>query len=278
MFKSSVLRCVKKPSSTLDYSKHIPKGYVERLKRTVPKKVYSNRLGAPDIIRWELPPEDYVPELERPWEQKALKKNMQRAYDYHRSLLDTKFFKLRKPSYNKPLPDDEWFIFKGDYVMVMVGKDKFRKGKVAKVNRETNTVIVDGLHTKFEDFSEGFEKYGVRPMKRWAEQPLDVSKGEIKLVNPYDEGPTDAEWKLNADGTGYIRLSKSTGHEIPLPTEAFMTYEYITQEKYLESKKDTNASDVLKRTYVPKLCSFEDEIMESLGIKEEKQRKPSFWY
>ena len=53
MFKTAILKCVRKPSSTLDYAKHMPKDYVERMKRTIPKKIYSNRLGAPDITRWE---------------------------------------------------------------------------------------------------------------------------------------------------------------------------------------------------------------------------------
>lgn len=36
----------------IDFARHMPKSYVDRIKRTVPKKVYDNRLGAPKIIRW----------------------------------------------------------------------------------------------------------------------------------------------------------------------------------------------------------------------------------
>lgn len=36
----------------LDYARHMPKSYVDRIKRTVPKKIYENRFGAPKIIRW----------------------------------------------------------------------------------------------------------------------------------------------------------------------------------------------------------------------------------
>lgn len=43
-------------------------------------------------------------------------------------------------------------------------------------------------------------------------------------------------------------------------------------------EKDTPPSLVLERTYVPKLASFEDEICEELGIKDPRQRKPTYWY
>uniref|UniRef100_A0A0N4ZG25 39S ribosomal protein L24, mitochondrial n=1 Tax=Parastrongyloides trichosuri TaxID=131310 RepID=A0A0N4ZG25_PARTI len=279
MLRTVILRCPKKPSSELDFAKHIPKDYIERVKRTVPKKVYSNRLGAPDIIRWELPPEDYVPSAsERPWAYKTLQKSLGRANKYNQSLFGPNFFRLRRNPYNKELPDDKVFIFRGDYVSVMVGRDKYKKGRVISVNRETNTVLVEGLHTKLGDEIDGHEKLGVPDMKRWQEQPLDYSKGEVMLINPADDGPTEVEWKLNDEKTEYIRVSKSTGHHIPLPAEAYVTYDYISPKNYIETVKDTKPSDVLKRTYEPKLCSFEDEIMASLGIKDDRKRKPTFWY
>ena len=42
--------------------------------------------------------------------------------------------------------------------------------------------------------------------------------------------------------------------------------------------KDTKADEVLKVTYVPKLCTFEQEIMETHGIKEDREPKPTYWY
>uniref|UniRef100_A0A0K0FXL9 Large ribosomal subunit protein uL24m n=1 Tax=Strongyloides venezuelensis TaxID=75913 RepID=A0A0K0FXL9_STRVS len=278
MFRTVALRCVKKPSSTLGFAKHMPKDYVERIKRTVPKKVYSNRLGAPDIIRWEMPPEDYIPTPKYPWSGEVFKESIDRTRKYHESLLRSKFFRLRKPLYNKRLSDDNWFIFKGDWVMVMVGKDKNCVGKVIQVYRDTNTVLVEGLHTKLNQEMDEVEKYGIQKITTLREEPLDVSKNEVMLINPYDDSPTFAEWKLNDEGTEYIRVSTSTGHVIPLPAEAFTTYEYNEKENYLENDKDTKADVVLKITYIPKLCAFEDEIMESLGIRDERQRKPTFWY
>lgn len=42
--------------------------------------------------------------------------------------------------------------------------------------------------------------------------------------------------------------------------------------------KDTPAKTALKRTYEPKLCTFEQEIMEAQGIKDAREPKPTYWY
>ncbi|VDK29866.1 unnamed protein product [Gongylonema pulchrum] len=79
----------------LDYARHIPKEYVEKVKRTVPKKIYANRYGAPDIIRWSLHPDDYVPSDKRPWELDVFEKNLHREKRYQNYKLAHKFFELR---------------------------------------------------------------------------------------------------------------------------------------------------------------------------------------
>lgn len=45
------------------------------------------------------------------------------------------------------IPKEEWTIFPGDVVQVMVGKDKGKTGTVSHVIRETNAVFVMGRHT-----------------------------------------------------------------------------------------------------------------------------------
>ena len=42
--------------------------------------------------------------------------------------------------------------------------------------------------------------------------------------------------------------------------------------------RDTLEADVKKVTYIPKLQSFEDEINESVGIKEERKPARTYWY
>lgn len=50
--RRALIRAVRYPSAELDYAKHMPKEYVEKAKRTVPRKIYDNRFGAPPLIRY----------------------------------------------------------------------------------------------------------------------------------------------------------------------------------------------------------------------------------
>lgn len=42
--------------------------------------------------------------------------------------------------------------------------------------------------------------------------------------------------------------------------------------------KDTDKNEVSKVTFTPKLKSFEQDIMDQMGIKEDRQYRKSFWY
>ncbi|EFP12472.1 hypothetical protein CRE_29504 [Caenorhabditis remanei] len=278
MITSRVLRLPRKPFVDLDYARHMPAAYVERVKRTVPRKVFGDRFGAPDIKMYYVHPDDYLPSHKRPWEDKQLSSHLQRADKYFSSQLSQQFFNLRRPK-SQRIPDTEWTFFPGDLVQVMVGKDKGRQGLVLTISRDTSDVIVDGLHTRLGEDMEGSEKLGVDKTLRWQEQPLSVSKKQVMLVDPNDESPCEARWQLNPAGDEYIRVSTKSGYEIPIPSQAKVTYEYLQPENYIEVEgKDTPADAVLERTYMPKVASFEQEIMEDMGIKEERTPKPTFWY
>ncbi|KAK6055459.1 hypothetical protein COOONC_07037 [Cooperia oncophora] len=74
-------------------------------------------------------------------------------------------------------------------------------------------------------------------MTLWNEQPLNVEKGHVKLVDPNDNEPCDAKWVLNDAGDEYIRISLRSGFEIPVPSQARVTYEYLLPEKYIEWRR-----------------------------------------
>ncbi len=79
--------------------------------------------------------------------------------------------------------------------------------------------------------------------------------------------------------TFQVRVSTRSGRIIPIPSESEETIDYKTPQGYaLNSEKDTKAKDVEEITFEPKLATFEMEIMESLGIKEERDAKPTFFY
>lgn len=42
--------------------------------------------------------------------------------------------------------------------------------------------------------------------------------------------------------------------------------------------KDTDKNEVNRVTFVPKLKSFEQDIMDQMGIKEDRQYRKTFWY
>lgn len=48
-----MLYAPKRTYAHLDYAMHMPKSYVERVKRTIPRKIYDNRFGAPPVIRYQ---------------------------------------------------------------------------------------------------------------------------------------------------------------------------------------------------------------------------------
>jgi len=258
----------------------MPKAYVDRMKRTVPRKIYDNRFGAPPVIRYYINPEDYIPDPEgRPWEQKILHKTLRQENEFQNRLFYNKFNHPKVSNIDK-IPDDKWTIFPGDVVEVQVGKDKGKQGIVIRVLKETNSVFVDGLHTKLNEEMAQLEKYGLPKNVKWEEQRLDPSKGEVRLVDPHDKKPCEAAWMLNEKKTDWIRVSNRTGFEIPLPSNAKVTYDYISPGEYIEVEgKDTVAPDVLKRTFTPKLSLVEDEIAEEMGLKPDpRERKPTYWY
>ena len=45
-----------------------------------------------------------------------------------------------------------------------------------------------------------------------------------------------------------------------------------------ESEKDTKEEDLVEVTFKPKLCTFEQDIMKSLNIKEGPKPAKTYWY
>jgi len=280
MLLTSGLHSVRRFYAELDYARHFPKAYVERMKRTIPRKVYDNRIGAPPVTRWVLPPDDHIPMVKRPWENDALGVALNRANEYHSKQIATKFFRKRINKV-KRIPDEEWTFFPGDLVRVLVGPDKGKEGTISHVIRDMNAVFVNRYHRKFKtEVDEAVAaRHGMDEMHKWEEQPLFIDKMEVQLLDLNDREPCDAKWVLNDTGNGYDRISTRTGYKIPLPSMAFYTYEYVSPKDYIEVVgKDTPAKDVLKMTFSHKLCTFEQEIEQSLGLKPRIEQKQTYWY
>ena len=97
-------------------------------------------------------------------------------------------------------------IKKGDMVKVIAGKDKDKEGKVLAVNKEKNTVVVEGINmvTKHTKPSAANQNGGI--VKK--EGPIDASN----VMYLHKGKATRVGFKL--DGDKKVRVAKSTGEVI----------------------------------------------------------------
>jgi large subunit ribosomal protein L24 len=106
-------------------------------------------------------------------------------------------------------------IRKGDVVIVISGKDKGKTGKVTRVLREDDRLVVEGLNLM---------KRHMRPTPRAPaggiverEQPMHACK--VMLIDPKTGKATRARFKTLENGKK-VRVAAKSGEEIPLPVAA----------------------------------------------------------
>ena len=97
-------------------------------------------------------------------------------------------------------------IKKGDMVKVIAGKDKDKEGKVIAVNKENNTVLVEGVNmlTKHTKPSAANQNGGIIHQ----EGPIDASN----VMYLHKGKATRVGFKLEGDKK--VRVAKSTGEVI----------------------------------------------------------------
>ena len=97
-------------------------------------------------------------------------------------------------------------IKKGDLVKVIAGKDKDKEGKVIAVNKEKNTVVVEGINmiTKHTKPSMANQQGGIVHQ----EGPVSVSN----VMYVHKGKATRVGFKM--DGDKKVRFAKSTGDVI----------------------------------------------------------------
>lgn len=172
-------------------------------------------------------------------------------------------------------PIMEWVIFKGDRVEVLVGPDKGKQGIINSIIKERNWCFVEGLNCKYTSAGSYVEGAAPRMLKR--EKPLLVTT-EILLVDPSDSKPTEVEWRYSEQGEK-VRVSKRTGRVIPTTREADELEDFVLPADYRENElKDTKPAEVIKVTFQPRLMTFEKEIMDVMGIKDDRKSAKTYWY
>ena len=99
----------------------------------------------------------------------------------------------------------------------------------------------------------------------------------MALVDPVDERACKVQWRYT-EANERVRVSLRTGRIIPIPLQAAEVYDYKNVKLYTDKKKDTSADELAKITFMPKLATFEMDIMEELGIKDDRVPAKVYWY
>lgn len=99
-------------------------------------------------------------------------------------------------------------IKKGDNVIIRVGKDKGKKGKVLQILAKENRILVEGINMK---------KKHMRPRQSGQKgQVVDmahpVSYSNVSLIDPKKNVATRAGFKMVAGKK--VRIAKKSGQEI----------------------------------------------------------------
>lgn len=235
------------------------KRYVENeIANTKGKSVYKNILG---WRRIEFDKRPWLYTEDRPWTDAAKKAN-----------LPSELNKRRKVWVE---PIKEWTIYKGDRVEILKGHDKGKQGIVCQIIKERNWCYVEGLNCKYDTMNKSAINPGTIVR---VEQPLLVTT-EISLVDPSDEKSTAVQWRYTEEGER-VRVSTRTGRIIPLSRDARYAdpEDGINTLDFKETNKDTTEAVLTKITFEAKLKTFEQDLMDEYGIKEDRQRALTYYY
>ncbi|XP_038017793.1 39S ribosomal protein L24, mitochondrial [Motacilla alba alba] len=176
----------------------------------------------------------------------------------------------RRKVFVEPIAKDDWKVFKGDTVQVLAGKDAGKQGLVTQVVQARNWVVVEGLNKHYR-YVNRTAKYSGTYIA--SEAPLLL--GQICLVDPEDRKPTEVEWRYTEEGER-VRVSLRSGRILPVPPQP--RRDGVVPEQWIDGPKDTAKEDTLAKTYRPSLKTFEEEIMDAMGIVETRRAKKSYWY
>ena len=94
----------------------------------------------------------------------------------------------------------------------------------------------------------------------------------------FSEEGCEVEWRYSEAGER-VRVAVKSGLVLPIPTKHMETLDYKTAKDYKANEyKDTLPKHVAEITYEPVLATFEMDIMQKMGIKEDRIPKKTWWY
>ena len=143
----------------------------------------------------------------------------------------------------KAKPQRKWRIFVGDEVVVVSGQDKGKTGKILKIDRRNEQVLVDGVNLQTEqaqyDSKEAYKG-------EYVTQHLPVNSWDVNLLDPVLKKPTRIKVGYLEDGT-MVRICKKSGVILPKPERP--KKQAKAPKDLPDGPLDTNSDDVLKLTY-----------------------------
>ncbi len=145
-----------------------------------------------------------------------------------------------------PIPPHKWYLFNGDMVEVFNGYrhqegSSLGQGRVIKVDREANSVVVDGINVR--------RVRKENPADGWEDKECAVHFSHCSLLDPRDGLWCRHKWGYLETGRR-VRISRRSG----LPIERPRRTPVVTPEVRAEmrwSKATTLAPHVTERTYIP---------------------------
>lgn len=157
-------------------------------------------------------------------------------------------------------PPRTWKVVKGDRVQVISGQDAGTTGEVLRVIRPTGNLLVENVNMRKKLVPAN--EQNPKPTFLRFETPIHVSR--VSLLDPTDGLPCKVKI-VRDEATGKrVRVSRRTGELIPKPVWVREGLE--DRSAYEEQLWDTKAGAVLERTYTPSALSFEEEVIQALGL------------
>ncbi len=100
-------------------------------------------------------------------------------------------------------------IKKDDQVMVMVGKEKGKTGKVVRVFPKENQAIVENLNI----IKRSVKKSDTFPQGGYVEKEKPIALANLMILDKKENKPTRFQAKVLKDGSK-LRIAKSNGETI----------------------------------------------------------------
>ena len=100
-------------------------------------------------------------------------------------------------------------IRKDDQVIVMVGKDKGKTGKVVRVMPKVNKAVIENINV----VKKSVKKSDTYPQGGYVEIEKPLSLSNLMLVDKKDNKPTRFQAKVLKDGSK-LRIAKTNGETI----------------------------------------------------------------